>query len=43
MSNIRLLTVPGFKGGLFDLGVGVVYIKVFGMLNGFGPEFKVES
>jgi hypothetical protein len=43
MSNIRLSTMPGFKRGLFDLRVGAVYIKVFNILNGFRPEFKVES
>jgi hypothetical protein len=43
MSNIRLLTIPGFKEGLFNLRVGAVYIKVFNILNSFKPEFKVKS
>jgi hypothetical protein len=43
MFNIRLLTVLGFKGGLFNLRVGAMHIKVFSMLNSFGPEFKVKS
>jgi hypothetical protein len=43
MFNIRLLTILGFKGGLFNLRVGAIYIKVFSILNGFRPEFKVKS
>jgi hypothetical protein len=43
MFNIRLLIILSFKGGLFNLRVGAVYIKVFSMPNGFGLEFKIES
>jgi hypothetical protein len=42
MFNIRLLTILGFKGGLFNLRIGAVHIKVFSILNSFRPEFKVE-
>ena len=43
MSNIRLLTILYFKGGLFNLGVRALYIKVFNILNSFRPEFKIET
>jgi hypothetical protein len=43
MFNIRLLTILGFKRGLFNLRVGAVYIKVFNILNSFRLEFKVKS
>jgi hypothetical protein len=32
-----------FKGGLLNLGIRAIYIKVFGMLNSFRPELKVET
>ena len=43
MSNIRLLTIPCFKGGLLDLRVRALYIKVFGILNSFRLELKVKT
>ena len=43
MSNIRLSTILYFKGGLLNLGIRATHIKVFGMLNSFGPELKVET
>ena len=43
MSNIRLSTILCLKGGLFNLRVRASHIKVFGMLNSFGPEFKIET
>jgi hypothetical protein len=30
------------KGGLLNLRVRALYIKVFGILNSFGLELKVE-
>lgn len=42
MSNIRLLAEPSFKRRPFNLRVRAVYIKVFSMLNSFGPELKVK-
>jgi hypothetical protein len=42
MSNIRLLAMPGFKRSLLNLRVRAVYIKIFGILNGFRPELKVK-
>jgi hypothetical protein len=41
--NIRLLIILYFKGGLFNLRIRATYIKVFGILNSFGPELKVET
>jgi hypothetical protein len=43
MFNIRLLTILGFKGGLFNLKIGAAHIKVFSILNSFRLEFKVKS
>jgi hypothetical protein len=43
VSNVRLSTMLCLKGGLLNLGVRALYIKVFGMLNSFGPEFKIET
>jgi hypothetical protein len=43
MFNIRLLTILYLKGGLFNLRVRALYIKVFNMLNSFGPEFKIKT
>jgi hypothetical protein len=43
MFNIRLLTILYFKGGLFNLGIRAIYIKVFSILNSFGLELKVET
>ena len=43
MSNIRLLTILCLKGGLLDLRVRALYIKVFGMLNSFRLEFKIKT
>jgi hypothetical protein len=41
--NIRLLIILYFEGGLFNLGIRAIYIKVFGILNSFRPELKVET
>ena len=35
--------MPCFEGGLLDLGMRATHIKVFGMLNSFGPELEVET
>ena len=43
MSNIRLLTILYFKGGLLNLGIRAIYIKVFDILYSFRPELKVET
>ena len=43
MSNIRLLIILYFKGGLFNLRIRAIYIKVFGILNSFRLELKVET
>ena len=43
MFNVRLLIILYFKGGLFNLRVRALYIKVFGILNSFGPEFKIKT
>jgi hypothetical protein len=43
MSNIRLLTILYFKGGLLNLGIRALYIKVFSILNSFRPEFKIKT
>jgi hypothetical protein len=43
VSNVRLSTILCFKGGLLDLGIRATYIKVFGMLNSFRLELKVET
>jgi hypothetical protein len=43
VSNVRLLTILCFKGGLLNLRVRAPYIKVFSMLNSFRPEFKIET
>ena len=43
MSNVRLSTILCLKEGLFNLGVRAPYIKVFGILNSFGLEFKIET
>jgi hypothetical protein len=40
--NIRLLIILCFKGGLLNLRVRALYIKVFNILNSFGLELKVE-
>ena len=42
MSNIRLSTILCLKGGLFNLRVRALYIKVFNILNSFKLEFKVK-
>jgi hypothetical protein len=41
--NVRLLIILCLKGGLFNLRVRALYIKVFGMLNSFGLEFKIKT
>jgi hypothetical protein len=43
MSNIRLLIILYFKGGLLNLRIRAIYIKVFNILNSFRPELKVET
>jgi hypothetical protein len=43
MSNIRLSTILYFKGGLFNLRVRALYIEIFGILNSFKLELKVET
>jgi hypothetical protein len=43
MFNIRLLTILYFKGGLLNLRVRALYIKVFSILNSFRPEFKIKT
>jgi hypothetical protein len=43
MSNIRFLTILGFKGGLFNLRIRTVYIEIFSMLNGFRLELKAKT
>jgi hypothetical protein len=43
MSDVRLSAEPGFEGCLLDLRVRAPYIKVFGILNGFGPELEVKT
>ena len=42
MSNVRLSTMPCFKGGLLNLRVRALYIKVFNIFNSFGLEFKIK-
>jgi hypothetical protein len=43
MSDVRLLTILYFKGGLLNLRIRAIYIKVFGMFNSFRPELKVKT
>jgi hypothetical protein len=43
VSNVRLLTILYFKGGLLNLKVRALYIKVFNILNSFGLEFKIKT
>jgi len=43
VSNIRLSTILCLKGGLLNLRVRALYIKVFGMLNSFRLEFKIKT
>jgi hypothetical protein len=43
VSNIRLLTMPGFKGGLLNLRIRTIYIEIFSILNGFRPELKAKT
>ena len=43
MSNIRLLTILYFKGGLFNLGIRAIYIKVFNIFNSFKLELKIKT
>jgi hypothetical protein len=42
MSNIRLSTILGFKGGLLNLGIRTIYIEIFNIFNGFRPELKAK-
>jgi hypothetical protein len=35
--------MPGFKGGLFNLGIRTTYIEIFGILNGFRLELKTKT
>jgi hypothetical protein len=41
--NIRLSTILYLKGGLFNLRVKALYIKVFNIFNSFRPEFKIKT
>jgi len=41
--NIRLLIILYFKGGLLNLRIRAIHIKVFGILNSFKLELKVET
>jgi hypothetical protein len=41
--NIRLLTILGFKEGLLNLEIRIVYIKIFSILNGFRLELKAKT
>jgi hypothetical protein len=43
VSNIRLLIILYFKGGLLNLRIRAIYIKVFGILNSFRLELKVKT
>jgi hypothetical protein len=43
MSNVRLSTILCFKGGLLDLRVRALYIEIFGILNSFRLELKIET
>ena len=43
MFNIRLLIILYFKGGLFNLRVKALYIKVFNIFNSFKLEFKIKT
>jgi hypothetical protein len=43
MFNIRLLIILGFKRGLFNLKIRIIYIKIFNILNGFKLEFKAKT
>ena len=43
MSNIRLSIILYLKGGLLNLRVRALYIKVFNILNSFGLEFKIKT
>ena len=43
MSNIRFLTILGFKRGLFNLGIRIVYIEIFSIFNSFRPELKAKT
>jgi len=43
MSNIRLLIILYFKGGLFNLRVKALYIEIFGILNSFRLELKIKT
>jgi hypothetical protein len=43
VSNIRLSTILCLKGGLLNLRVRALYIKVFNILNSFRPEFKIKT
>ena len=41
--NIRLSTVLCFKKSLLDLRIKTVYIKVFGIFNGFKLKLEIKS
>jgi hypothetical protein len=43
MSNVRLSTILCFKGGLLNLRVRALHIEIFGMLNNFRLELKIET
>ena len=43
MFNIRLLIILYLKGGLLNLRVRALYIKVFSILNSFRLEFKIKT
>jgi hypothetical protein len=43
MSNIRLLTILGFKGGLLNLEIRTIYIEIFSIFNSFRLELKAKT
>jgi hypothetical protein len=43
MFNIRLSTILGFKGGLFNLRIRTMHIEIFNILNGFELELKAKT
>jgi hypothetical protein len=43
MFNIRLLTILYLKGGLLNIRVRALYIKVFNIFDSFRLEFKIKT
>ena len=43
MSNIRLLTISGFKGGLLNLRIRTAHIEIFNIFNSFRLELKTKT